>query len=358
MGCGPLWPILVGVTGGGLVLPRPDTLPAVLLLAVLLVVIRRRDWRWLLPAGLVFTLVMSPWAVYGLVHFGTPFPADNRIIALAVPQLYVTDVIDVDQLPTAADDPIGWLARLVGNAPAAVLQAAKAAVWAPTVVATTVAAGLLLRRGRRPLRHGPRWLLVGLAALAAFTAQVAFSELSTGYLSRRYLSLAVLLTLLTAVVLILRAPVPARLTGRRTGHAVGVLLLTLPAGWALGHQLTTVPPDPDSLTGGVVEQELRRCRSDGTLTIVTSTEVGRHSALTGRRTTFFPDNFADIPVAQRRDRIATWGVDQLHLLPLPADADPRTGRRHDEPRSLLSTAARVTPDPCVTTGRLYRVSLG
>ncbi|WFE19294.1 hypothetical protein O7621_15135 [Solwaraspora sp. WMMD937] len=359
------WPA-AGAAGGGLVLTRPDTLPAVLLLAVLLVVIRRRDWRWLLPAGLVFTLVMSPWAVYGLVHFGTPFPADNRIIALAVPQLYVTDVIDVDQLPTAADDPIGWLARLAGNAPAAVLQAAKAAVWAPTVVTTTVAAGLLLRRGRRlqlrcgriPLRHGPRWLLVGLAALATFTAQVAFSELSTGYLSRRYLSLAVLLTLLTAVVLILRAPVPARLTGRRTGHVVGVLLLTLPAGWALGHQLTTVPADPESLTGGVVEQELRRCRSDGTLTIVTSTEVGRHSALTGRRTAFFPDNFADIPVAQRRDWIATWGVDQLYLLPLPADADPRTVRRHDEPRSLLATAARVTPDPCATAGRLYRVSLG
>ncbi|ROO58747.1 hypothetical protein EDC02_0514 [Micromonospora sp. Llam0] len=350
------WPA-AGAAAGGLVLTRPDTLPAVLLLAVLLVVIRRRDWRWLLPAGLVFALVMSPWAVYGLTHFGTPFPADNRIIAMAVPQLYVTDVIDLDQLPTATDDPLGWLARLAGNAPAAVLQAAKAAVWAPTVVATTVAAGLLLFRGRRRLRGGPRWLLVGLAALAAFTAQVAFSEISTGYLSRRYLSLAVLLMLLAAVVLILRAPVPARLAGRRTGHAVGVLLLTLPAGWALGYQLTTVPPDPDSLTGGVVEQELRRCRSDGTLTIVTSTEVGRHSALTGRPTAFFPDNFADIPVAQRRDWIATWGIDQLYLLPLPPDADPQTVQRHDEPRSLLATAARVTPDPCASVGRLYRVSL-
>ncbi|MDG4764347.1 hypothetical protein O7632_09560 [Solwaraspora sp. WMMD406] len=348
------WPA-AGAAAGGLVLTRPDTLPAVLLLAVLLIVARRRDWRWLVAAGLVFAVTMTPWAVYGLAHFGTPFPADNRIIATAVPQLYVTDVIDLDQVPTVTDDPLGWLARLVGNAPAAALQAIKAAVWAPTVV-VTVAAGLLLLR-RTPIRRMPRWLLVGLAALAAFTAQVAFSELSTGYLSRRYLSLVVLLMLLLAVVLLFRTPIPARFTGQRAGLTIGVLLLALPAGWALGYQLIVTPPDSESLTGGAVEQELRRCGDDTTLTIVTSTEVGRHSALTGRQTAFFPDNFADISVGQRRDWIATWGIGQLYLLPLPPGAHPETVRQHNEPLSLLATAARVTPDPCATVGRLYRVSL-
>ncbi|WDZ82433.1 hypothetical protein [Micromonospora cathayae] len=352
----PAWPA-AGAAAAGLVLTRPDTLPAVLLLAVLLVVARRRDWRWLVPAGLVFAVVMVPWARYGLAHFGTPFPADNRVIAMAVPQLYVTDVIDLDHTPTVTDDPLGWLARVVGNVPAAALQAAKAAVLAPTVVAT-VAAGLLLLRRRGPVRRGPRWLLVCLAALAALTAQVAFSELTTGYLSRRYLSLVVLLMLLLAVVLVRRTPVPARLAGRRTGLAVGVLLLVLPAGWGLGYHLVRTPPDPDALTGGVVEQELRRCRNDTTLTIVTSTEVGRHSALTGRRTAFFPNNFADITVAQRRDWIATWGIGQLYLLPPPPGAGPGSVRRSDEPLSLLATAARVTPDPCATVGRLFRVSLG
>lgn len=350
------WPG-AGAAAGGLVLTRPDTLPAVLLLAALLVVARRRDWRWLVPAGLVFAVAMVPWAVYGLAHFGTPFPADNRIIAMAVQQLYVTDVIEVDQLPTAADDPLGWLARLAGNAPAAAMQAVKAGVWAPTVVVTVAAGLLLLHRRRGQFRRVPRWLLVGLAALAAFTAQVAFSELSTGYLSRRYLSLVVLLMLVLAVVLIYRTPLRARLAGLRIDLTIGVLLLTLPAGWALGIQLTGTPPDPTSLTGGAVEQDLRRCRDDSTLTIVTSTEVGRHSALTGRRTAFFPDNFADIPVAQRRDWIATWEIGQLYLLPPTAGADPETVRRDDEPLELLATAAQVTPDPCATVGRMYRVSL-
>ncbi|WP_341720181.1 hypothetical protein QQG74_10930 [Micromonospora sp. FIMYZ51] len=348
------WPA-AGAAAGGLVLTRPDTLLAISLLAALLIIARRRDWRWFVPAGLVFAIVLVPWAIYGLTHFDTPFPADNRIVAAAVPQLHASHVVDVDQVPTYLDDPLGWLARLARNVPGAVLETVKGLVLAPTVVATAAAGLLLLRRWR--LRGAPRWLLLCLAAVAAFTVQVTFSELSTGYLARRYLGLVVLLVLLLAIVLLRRTPMPAALTRPRTGLAVGVLLLMLPAGWAIGYQLVRVPPQPESLTGGAVEQELRRCQNGTTLTIDPATEMTRHSALTGRQTAKFPENFADLSVAQRRDWIATYRIGQLYLPPLPANAEPDAVRRNWEPLLLLAAAARVTPDPCATTGQLYQVSL-
>lgn len=347
-----------GAAAAGIVLTRPDTLFAVALLAGLVIVARRRDLRALLPAGLVFAVLMVPWAVYGLAHFGTPFVADNRLVASAVPELNISDFFpDVRQVPTFADDPAGWLARVGRNVRPVATQAVLAGMGAPTVVATALAGLLLLRRGLA-LHAERRWLLPSLAALAAFTVQVLSAELTTGYPYQRYLSLVVLIVLVVAVGLIGRAPVPAGLAGRRAGTAVGVALLALPAGWAFGYQLHTVPPRPDYLTGGAVEQELRRCHGDTTLTMSDGRLAGLHGALTGRRTAVFPRNFGDLPVAARREWLVRYGVGQLYVPPLPPDTNPLVVRMTNDALPLISSAARVTPDPCATLGRSYRVSVG
>ncbi|WBB71751.1 hypothetical protein O7602_18630 [Micromonospora sp. WMMD1128] len=351
----PAWP-LAGAAAGGLVLTRPGALVVMPLLAALLILTRRRDWRWLLLAGGVFALVLTPWAIYGLAHFGTPFPADNRIVAAAVPQLYVSDVVDVDQVPTYADDPLGWLARVVGNVPLMALSVVKAGILSPTVVATA-GIGLLLLRRWLPVRRAPRWLLLLLVTGAVLVAEVSIAELSTGYVDRRYLSLVVLLVVLTAVVLLRRTPVPAWLAGPRAGAAAGAALLVLPAGWALGYQLATVPADPDSLGGGAVERELRRCHGDHTMAMRSGTVMARHTALTGRWTANLPGNFDELSVARRRQWIATYDIGQLYLPPVPPGSAADVVRRSTEPLTLLAAAARVTPDPCATVGRLYRVSL-
>ncbi|MCI4063849.1 hypothetical protein MRQ36_15155 [Micromonospora sp. R77] len=346
-----------GAAAAGIVLTRPDTLLAVALLAVLVIVARRRHWRGLLAAGLVFAVLMVPWAIYGLAHFGTPFVADNRLVASAVPPLHILDFFpDVSQVPTVADDPVGWLARVGRNLPPVATQAVLAGLDAPTVVATALAGLLLLRRGLA-LRGERRWLLPGLGTLAAFTVQVLSAELTTGYPYPRYLSLVVLIVLVMAIGLISRAPAPARLAGRRTGTAVAVALLALPAGWALGHQFSTVPPRPDYLTGGAVEQELRRCHADTTLTMSDGRLAGLHAALTGRRTAVFPRNFADLPVAARREWLVRYGVGQLYVPPLPPDTDPLVVKMTTDALPLIAGAARVTPDPCATLGRSYRVSV-
>ncbi|SBT37704.1 hypothetical protein [Micromonospora auratinigra] len=352
---GPAWPA-VGAVTGALVLTRPGLLFAVPLLAVLLLVTHRRQWRQLLGAGLVLAAVLTPWAVYGLAHFGTPFPGDNRIVVAAVPQLYFSDVLDLDRVPTYADDPTGWLARLAGNVPGTATEVLRAAILAPTVVLT--AGGLLLLHRWWAVRPAPGWLPVLLIVLPTFVAEVTFAELSTGYRDHRYLSLVVLLLVLTSVVLLYRTPVPARLAGRTVGVAgagLAVALLALPAAWALTFQFDTVPPQPHALDGGPVEQELRRCQDDGTtLAMRSGTLTARHSALTGARTANLPHNFAQLTPAQRRNWITTYGIGQLYLPPV--GAAPEHVRPDDEPLTLLAAAARVTPDRCATIGRLYRVT--
>jgi hypothetical protein len=70
------WPG-AGAAAGALVLTRPDTLPAVVLLAVLLVLAHRRDWRWLIPAGLVFAVAMAPWGASGRTTASSRWPCHS-----------------------------------------------------------------------------------------------------------------------------------------------------------------------------------------------------------------------------------------------------------------------------------------
>jgi hypothetical protein len=200
-------------------------------------------------------------------------------------------------------------------------------------------------------------LRLPIAALVAFTVQVAVAELTTRYLEARYLSSAVFLLLIAATCWVLRGRVPGPINPR-IAALIGLALVLLPAARTGWYQLTQVRLAADStLSGTVIAQELDRCH-DGSATLISEgTLAVRHGALTGKRSGFFPGNLTAMSVSQRREWIADYKVGYLYVPP-PPQGDEQTltaGLLHSP--ALLSAAATLTPDPCMRTGRLYRVSL-
>lgn len=354
---GMLAAVAAGAAAAGLLLTRTDTFLALLLLGPVLVAARRRRPRWRPACGAVavFAVLTAPWALYGLAHFGAPLAADNAIIASAVAPHYVTDVIDVARTTTLPDDPLGWLARVAGNAPELLDSWVRALIAAPVVVATALI-GLLLWVRRRSATPSAVPLL--LAALGCFLVEITVAALTTGYRDHRYLTLPVLLALLVAVLSILHGEVPRPLAGRRAGAVIALALLLLPAAATVRHQVWHVPGRVDTLDGGAVGQELARCH-DGSFTLVVGGTDGvipaRHGALTGRPSGFYPANMARLSVAQRREWVHAYRIGFLYLP--PAGRNRTAAQRMARDRSLLAAAVILTPDSCARLGLLYRVAL-
>jgi len=64
----------------------------------------------------VLLIVLSPWILYSHQQFGVFFATDNGWVATAVDKTaYATDWRP-DGVMTLADDPIGWLRKVIGNA--------------------------------------------------------------------------------------------------------------------------------------------------------------------------------------------------------------------------------------------------
>jgi hypothetical protein len=345
---GAMWHSAVaGGIGALLVLTRTDTLLALALLYGVLLVSRRMPWRQAAVAGAAFVTVMLPWMVYSLIHFQTLLAGDNKLIASAVQPHYVTHVLDPNRVPTVSDDPWGWLQRVLGNVRPTVDE-----WWAalpPSVIGTALAgvAWLLLF----PEGRGQSWLRLPFLALLCFTVQTATAQFTTGYRDQRYISGMVLLLLVLAVGQIMSGEVPDTLGGRWAGVVAGLVLVLVPVYYAhygtrfVGHSA------PDALTGGVVERELRRCHDPNTTLVVTGVTAYRHGALTGRMTTDFPGNLADLPIADRRAWIEAYNVGQYYEPPGVASVESFASMR-----ATLAAAATLTRDPCATIGQLYRVS--
>jgi hypothetical protein len=362
--CGLLWAVCsmrdhplrravwAGVLAAGLVLTRSDTLLALVLMASAAILMKRVSWRQGVVAGAVLILVLVPWSVYGLRHFGALFVSDNTLIAMAVDRHYVLDVLDPAAVPTLFDDPTGWVRRVVGTVPAMVTSWCVALVKSPTVVLTVLLGGILLsRRARRWPMRSPVLAL----ALICFAAQVIVAELTTGYLDERYLSIVVLLALFLALGQILQGQVRGTRHARASGALLGVALVALPAVCAAGLQ-TLRQERVDSLTGGPVGQELARCH-DGTSTLVTLGVHGpRHGALTGRQTGFVPSNLEELSVSQRRDWIRAYDIGFFYVPPWSADVSDVALAQADQHRASLAAAAALTRDACAQTGQLYRIS--
>ncbi len=104
----------LGLVCGLAVLNRFDAVFLPLLVAAALWFLTRR-----LASALVVlfcaSIVVSPWIVYSLSHFGIAFATDNSRVATAIdPLVSVTDWWPVAQ-PTLVDNPIAWLKRIFEN---------------------------------------------------------------------------------------------------------------------------------------------------------------------------------------------------------------------------------------------------
>lgn len=243
------WPLTnrqcgwLGVAGGLLMLTRFDTAAFVVPLPLVLAWLGALRRAGLARAYGLLVLAASPWIVYSLTRFGTPFASDNSRVAMAVPKTFVLDYWP-DGVPTVMSDPGGWFGRvreLAGqfwHLTWRVMDEAQTpgilVLVAAIVVVHSVARAKLSTSGRskafravvaEQLRTiGARRAVRTLAAVTLLQYLALGAALSTsGYLQPRYFVVTVLLVDLTLIAAVLAAPAKPPLGAPVA--CVGLLLL-------------------------------------------------------------------------------------------------------------------------------------
>src|SRR6185503_4321587 len=194
-----------GMLIGASVMTRFDALPSALVFLAGLLWLGAGARLFTYACG-AFVLVISPWIVYSIAHFHTPFATDNSATALAATYTFVLD-FHANRVPTLFDAPRQWLAKLLhaaATARSALRQAIADTFFVPILLAL-VAVGIVIRGSSSRERPGrspflPRDAYVTLAAVAA--AFVAFYV--PGYFDWRYFTSSFWLIELVALAYIAR----------------------------------------------------------------------------------------------------------------------------------------------------------
>jgi hypothetical protein len=325
-----------GVVAAMIVLTRTDLLLAMVLLGGVLLGCRRLPWS----AAAGFAIAMLPWVGFSFFHFGTPLASDNVLVSEAVPRLHSVMVLDPATVPTVADHPAAWLARVAGNAGPVLIGWVQSLATVPLLV--TLLAGLAAWAWRRPAV--PR---LPLLLLGCLLVQTAVGQMTTGYRDARYLSGALLFALVVGVGAILgRATAIRRAAGG--GTAVGLALLL-----AAGSVAYRAPSGgADAITGGVAEAGVRRCHDRAATLLTTPLFGAQHGALTGLPTAILPLNFRSLNPSELRSWLERYGILQLYEPP-----DTRFHNAFTSLRRQIGAVATLVPDPCTTVGRLDRIEL-
>lgn len=216
----------LGVAGGMLMLTRFDTAAFVVSLPLLLGWLGALRRAGLVRAYSALLLSVSPWIVYSLARFGTPFASDNSRVAMAVPKTFVLDYWP-DGVPTATSDLGGWFSRvreLAGqfwHLTWRVIDEAQT----PGILVLAAAIVVMYSLARAKLSTSGRGQLLGpvvaaqlrtigahravrtMAAVTLLQYVALGAALSTsGYLQPRYFVVTVLLVDLTLIAVVLAAP--------------------------------------------------------------------------------------------------------------------------------------------------------
>jgi len=188
---------LIGVLAALIALTRFDgTLLCGLI--VLMVFAKTRSWRLAAIAAVAGLVVMAPWMLYCIRHFGTPLRSDDGWIAVSVVQHGTADFFTVPPVDWR-QAPLLWAHRMMGNvgALARTLLLVFRAARATLALILAVAAAAWARHQRpKPL---PSALAIYAVALVAATWPLI---IGSGFTDMRYFaSLVWMLSWMLAIVL-------------------------------------------------------------------------------------------------------------------------------------------------------------
>ncbi|MFN8041384.1 MAG: hypothetical protein U0Q07_19360 [Acidimicrobiales bacterium] len=328
----------VGVICGLMALTRFDTLLLGVTIPLLLLGLRAIERRRVKITYLAYAITISPWVLFSLIHFRTPFASDNSQVAMSVKQRFVLDYLP-DPVPTVRNDPSGWFSRVwevfrTATVPRGidVVSDARAPLILAGIALVGVGVSILLAfahrtsdDGRAPSRVvadelkgivGNRAvkLLALLWVLQAITLTIALS--TSGYTPPRYFTPNVMLLELALGAVILALPHKPKV-----GPVLLCCLLLFFGGLRIQSfssavpLITGYPFSPASLSPLAVSRSLASCVTEGDriLFVRQAGEGYVFGALTDGEGAMEPSNWSALTPAQRNKFLQDYKIDRLYV---------------------------------------------
>ena len=308
--------VILGALAGISVLNRFDVMPFAALLAAAILIYTRRIGPALAYIA-VLLIVLSPWILYSHQQFGVFFATDNGWVATAVDKTaYATDWRP-DGVMTLADDPIGWLRKVIGNALWLVVLMGDDLL--PPVLALAVAVSLLGRSRvgglKAVAREGLRDDSVRRTALFALAmAGPLAGYVATGYLIGRYYGPWYWLVLVMAIgvgATLARSAAQRDVLGAALLQVAALLVLF----WSMVPGATSA--DGVSFPRNMALDRLHACLSDrpksAVLFVGDDVAASRFGAVYGVRSVLMPRNLDSLDPAPLRRFIDARGITHLFV---------------------------------------------
>ena len=234
----------VGILISGACATRFDSFPAVLVIAVALLLIPGQTWGVRLARtasfGVAVALVLSPWIAYNMNHFGKPFFSDESRQVLAT---HPNAVLDYYSEPPATlfTQPEQWFAGLFSKKLTRILRGAWHALISsllPGLAVVWLVVGWGATSTPTDLPAQPRWFTwLGLCLIPVLMAPVLI--VGYGMIRRYYTGPMLLIYFIALPTFLLRLPQPifgpwrvgALLGVLGIGAVVSLIPETLPAGF-------------------------------------------------------------------------------------------------------------------------------
>lgn len=305
--------VVLGLIAAAMANVRFDLIVVAVPLGIIAWWLRTISRRGLLAfIGVLLAVGVLPWALYSRVVLGAWWASDNSGIATAVaPWPGYLQYGLTGPRAGAGDDPIGWIARLVGNIPevltslegtlggAAVILAGVALVW---VAVTTRRSGWAV--AALPLRQED-WARA-LAATAGYAAGIGLAQFGiliaiNNWEDRYWLPTAAVLVVLTWLGI---AGVCATIRG---GPARLPVVLTVTA-----TVLTLAATSPE-VVGALIARSpttaWAQCRAPGpAAAMYAQHRMAAYFGALGDRTVYQPDNAADLTMEQWQQIVDAYGI--------------------------------------------------
>lgn len=283
-------PFVSGLLLGFSVLIRFDYLVYALLFHLTIVVLSYKHIRSIAGMAMGFSLGLSPWIIYSIIHFDRLWVSDNSWIALSALPAYAVD-FPAKASVTLLDNPAMWLDRITSNIAPLTLKVIDSAPRFPAfVLLSTFLLYILLSNKTVPRLKVLFFIFIIAASFVPY--------ILTGYSDRRYFSLAFLCASGFMIFFIERTHLSNAARAAYNTILFAALLLSVALGGAyLTHkswQGIQRLGEPDlALQQIELLQECHRKNPEVAYIFVGPVQslAPPYGAVTGNRTAFIPSNF-------------------------------------------------------------------